>query len=97
MIKEFIETPQEMAAYLTDNTYLQRYYEIFLTIKDDVERKKFEKLFWKEVDSLPEDEKAIIRVCEAKVPQRIYDRMGSIIANVQKRLDKNKKAILSDS
>ena len=93
MIKECIETPQEMASYLTDNAYLQRYYEIFLTIKDDTERKAFEQMFWLEVAALPENEQAIIRASESKVPQRIYDRLGSIIASVQKRLDKRVSAL----
>ena len=39
MINDFMESPEQMAAYLTDNAFLQRYYVQFLSIKDDAERK----------------------------------------------------------
>ena len=92
MIKQFIETPQEMAAYLTDNAYLQRFYEIYLTIKEETERKQFEKMFWIEVGLLPLSEQAVIKDAHSKIPQRLYDRMGSIMVSVQKVL-KNPVAV----
>ena len=84
MIDNFMDSPEKMAAYLTDNVVLQRYYERFLTIKDDAELKNWETQFWQEVAILPQNEQEYIRHAHAKVPQRIHDRMSGIIAITQK-------------
>ena len=84
MITEFMDSTEKMAAYLTDNAFLQRYYEIFLSIKDDSERKKWETQFWQEVTHLSEQEQDAVRQAHKKVSQRLYDRMGGLLATVQK-------------
>ena len=83
MINDFMESPEQMAAYLTDNALLQRYYVQFLSIKDDAERKNWEIHFWQEVAALSQPEQTAIRLAHSKIPQRLHDRMSGLLATAQ--------------
>ena len=83
MIHDFMDSPEKMAAYLTDNVLLQRYYVHFLNIKDDAERKNWEMQFWQEVADLPQQEQDLIRQAHSKIAQRLHDRMSGILATAK--------------
>ena len=83
MIDDFMDSPEKMAAYLTDNVPLQRYYVHFLNIKDDAERKNWEMQFWQQVADLPQCEQDLIRQAHNKISQRLHDRMSGILATAK--------------
>ncbi len=83
MTTYILDTPQKMAEYSTDNSHLQSFYQQLLQIKNVDERKAFSKVFWSEVDKLPQDEKAAIKAAQSQIAQRLYNRMGSIIADLK--------------
>lgn len=75
------DTPQKMAADLTDNPQLQDFLETFLSIKDLEERKTFENRFWSKVTQFPSAEQAEIRACNARITQRLSDRMHTVTSD----------------
>ena len=83
------DSPQKMAAYLTDNPHLQDFFETFLSIKNIDERKDFELRFWAFVTQLPAIEQVRIRAANAKISQRLYDRMGGLIIDIHHAIAKN--------
>ena len=83
------DSPQQMAAYLTDNPHLQDFFETFLSIKNLDERKDFEIRFWAYVTQLPAIEQVRIRAANTKITQRLYDRMGSVIIEIHQAIAKN--------
>jgi hypothetical protein len=86
---QIFDSPQKMAAYLTDNPQLQDFFETFLSIKNPEERKAFEVRFWAYVTQLPAIEQVRIRAANAKITQRLYDRMGSMIIEIHHLIIKN--------
>ncbi len=71
------ETPQKMAAELTDNPQLQDFLSTFLSIKDHDERQVFENRFWTKVTQFPAAEQAQIRASNERVSQRLSERLSS--------------------
>jgi hypothetical protein len=71
------DTPQKMAAELTDNPQLQDFLETFLTIKNADERQSYENNFWSKVTQFPSSEQAAIRASNARISQRLSDKIGT--------------------
>ncbi len=65
------DTPQQVAADLTDNPQLQDFLETFLSIKNQDERQSFENKFWSKVTQFPSAEQAAIRASNARMSQRL--------------------------
>ena len=95
MILQPLDTPQSLADYLTDNTRLRSHLTAFLSLKTEDERHLLEKDFWLSVNQLDADEKAAIKGAKSKIAQRMYDRMGSIIVDLNKMVNK-KDLVLQD-
>jgi hypothetical protein len=95
MMMHILDTPEKMAHYATDNSHLQAFYLQLLQIKDADERTAFSKAFWLKVEQLHADEKSAIKAAQSKIAQRMYDRMGSIIVDLNKMVNK-KDLVLQD-
>lgn len=70
------DTPQKMAAELTDNPQLQDFLETFLSIKNSEERKAFENGFWSKVTQFPSSEQAAIRASNERISERLSEKMS---------------------
>ena len=86
---QIFDSPQKIAAYLTDNPHLQDFFDTFVSIQNPEERRAFEVRFWAYVTQLPAIEQVRIRAANAKITQRLYDRMGSMIIEIHHLIIKN--------
>ena len=82
---ELVEYPQQMACFLTDNAYLQKFYETLLFLKDEAERRTYEMQFWDDVDRMPGAEQAAIRRAYNQLSQKLSERTGSILDYLRRR------------
>jgi hypothetical protein len=84
------ETPQKMAAELTDNPQLQDFLETFLSIKNADERQNFENRFWSKVTQFPASEQAAIRASNERIEQRLSEKIANApnLATVSMRTER---------
>lgn len=87
------DTPQNMAAELTDNPELQDFLETFLTIKNLDERKAFENRFWSKVTQFPSSEQAAIRASNERISQRLSAKMSHLAPDSSLSFNKNERAL----
>jgi hypothetical protein len=87
------DTPQNMAAELTDNPELQDFLETFLTIKNLDERKAFESRFWSKVTQFPSSEQAAIRASNERISQRLSEKMNQIAPDSSLSFNRNVRAL----
>jgi hypothetical protein len=87
------DTPQNMAAELTDNPELQDFLETFLTIKNLDERKAFENRFWSKVTQFPSSEQAAIRASNERISQRLSEKMSHLAPNLSPIFNRNERAL----
>ena len=88
----FFDTPQKMAADLTDNPQLQDFLATFLSIKDVEERQSFENRFWSKVTQFPSAEQAQIRASNAQISQRLSARMNRMAPERDNSFKRNERA-----
>ena len=79
------DTPQTLAADLTDNPQLQDFLETFLSIKNQDERQSFESKFWSKVTEFPSAQQAAIRESNERMSQRLNERFGGNISYTRSR------------
>lgn len=84
MAMNILDTPQEMAKYMTDNAILQEFLLQMLQISDEKKRAAFELKFWNKVKKLSPEIQAEVNAAHSKLAQRVYDRMGSILQTLSK-------------
>ena len=86
------DTPQKMAADLTDNPQLQDFLETFLTIKNVDERKAYENRFWSKVTQFPSSEQAAIRASNERVSARLSEKMSALTPDSSPSFSRNVRA-----
>jgi hypothetical protein len=87
------DTPQKMAAELTDNPQLQDFLETFLSIKNLDERKAYENRFWSKVTQFPSSEQAAIRASNERISQRLSEKMSSLAPDSSPSINRHERAV----